>query len=168
MQSKLLATKIVSKFFLEVDYQHKLINPNNFRNIMPAPAASASQNFFPIREITPYHKSWTIKGRVTQKSQMREFNRMGKGGGGGGQGKVFSIDLVDKDGGEIRASFFNEAAQKYGETVQQGKVYTFSRGQAKVSNRQYSQVNHEYEITFGPEAKIEETADDGEITNDVM
>ena len=138
--------------------------------VQPAPGGEAKiqRTFFPIKEITPYHRSWTIKARVTAKSQVREFNRMSKGGSGGkggaGQGQVFSIDLVDKDGGEIRASFFNDAVPKFGKIIEQGKVYIFSKGGVKVSNKAYSQVNHEYELTFEPNSTITPTEDDGEIS----
>ena len=46
---------------------------------------------FPIREISTYTgRNWTIKARVTSKSQMRTFAN------DRGSGKVFSVDLLDK------------------------------------------------------------------------
>lgn len=46
--------------------------------------------------------------------------------------QVFSVDLVDKDGGEIRASFFNEAVGKFHSILEEGKVFTFRSGQVRV------------------------------------
>ena len=63
---------------------------------------------FPICEMTPFMSKWTIQARVTVKSDLRTFNRNAS------QGKVFSVDLLDKDGGEIRASFFNQMAARSG------------------------------------------------------
>lgn len=124
------------------------------------------KEYFPIKEITPYHKVWTIKARVTSKSTTREFARLK--GGAGGQGKVFSIDLVDSEGTEIRASFFNEAVTKFDEQIKASDVLELSRGAVKVANRAYAQNNHEYELTFGPESVITKLEDDGSISTNTI
>ena len=78
---------------------------------------------FPIREISTYNgRNWTIRGRVTMKSQVRTFTN------DRGNGKVFSVDLLDKDGGEIKASFFNQSVDKFFDLIDAGKIYTFSKG----------------------------------------
>lgn len=121
-----------------------------------APAAPA---FFPIRNLTGYQPHWTICARVTNKSATRTFNSKGSGA----PGKVFSVDLLDKEGGEIRASFFNQAADSYLEKLQQGKVYSFSKGTLRVANKQYNTTNHRYEIIFDKDALVEEVKDDAGI-----
>ena len=88
--------------------------------------------------------------RVTSKSQVRSFTTAARAG------SVFSIDLLDKDGGEIRASFFNKAADKFYASLEQGKVYTFSKGNVKVANKKYSSSKHTYELTFEDDAMIVE------------
>ncbi|EER15585.1 replication factor a 1, rfa1, putative [Perkinsus marinus ATCC 50983] len=83
--------------------------------------------YFPIREISSYSmRNWTIKARVTAKSPVRHFTNA-RGGG-----SVFSVDLLDKEGSEIRGSFFNAAAEKFDKLLQKGKVYTFSKGNVKI------------------------------------
>jgi replication factor A1 len=110
---------------------------------------------FPIREISTYTgRNWTIKARVTSKSQMRTFSN------DRGNGKVFSVDLLDKDGGEIKASFFNSSADRFFPTIDAGKVYTFSKGNVKVANKRYSTSKHNYEINFDADAVIEAVNDD--------
>jgi replication factor A1 len=112
-------------------------------------------SLFPIREISTYTgRNWTIKARVTLKSQMRTFSN------DRGSGKVFSVDLLDKDGGEIKASFFNGSADKFYNTVEAGKVYTFTKGNVKVANKRYSTSKHNYEINFDADAVIELSMDD--------
>jgi len=113
---------------------------------------------FPISEISAYVQRWTIRGRVTNKSQLRSFARSGSGGG-----KVFHVHILDVHGGEIRASFFGDAAEKYSELLQLGKCYTFSRGNVKVANPQFNPCNHRYEITFDKLAQVDEAADDERI-----
>lgn len=110
--------------------------------------------FLPISEISSYQTKWMIKARVTNKAPMRTFKR------GTGEGKVFHVDLLDSAGGEIRASFFNDAADKYFDLVEVKKCYKFSKGSAKIANRQYNTTNHRYELTFEKDAVIESVADD--------
>lgn len=111
----------------------------------------------PISEISSYHSRWMIKARVTGKSPLRQFNSRG------GAGKVFSVELLDKFGGEIRASVFNQGADKYFDLLVVGKVYVFSRGSVKIANRQFNPTNHRYELTFDKEAVIAPSSDDAEI-----
>ena len=108
--------------------------------------------FFPISELSSYQSGWTIRARVTAKSQMRTFGK-------DKQGKVFSVDLLDDKGGEIRASFFGLAADQFSDRLQQGKCFTFSKGSLRVANRQYNTCNHRYEIVFEKDSTIEEADD---------
>jgi len=111
----------------------------------------------PISEISSYIQKWTIKARVTSKSAVRTFSR------GSGSGKVFSANLLDVHGGEIKASFFNEAVDSFGEKMQVGKCYCLSRGTVRIANQQFNSCSHRYELVFDKGAQIEEAADDVEI-----
>ncbi len=46
-------------------------------------------NLTPIKLLSPYNHRWTIKARVTAKSEMKEWQNER------GSGKLFSIDLLD-------------------------------------------------------------------------
>jgi len=116
----------------------------------------SSAALFPISEISAYTSKWMIKARVTSKTPIRNFTK-GQGG------KVFSCDLLDKEGGEIRATFWHAAVDKYGEMLQVGKCFTFSRGSVKIANRQFNMCNHRYELNFDKDAMVEESADDIEV-----
>jgi replication factor A1 len=119
---------------------------------------AAEQMFLPIVELSAYQRGWSIKARVTNKSQLRTFSNRS-----GGQGKVFSVDLLDAMGGEIRASFFNEAVDKFGNVLEKGKCVTLSKGTVKIANRQYNNCNHRYELTFDKDAIVEIVKDDASI-----
>ena len=95
--------------------------------------------------------------RVTAKTPVKTFTT------GTRNGSLFSIDLLDKDGGEIRASFFNKAADKFYTLIEQGKVYKLSKGNVKVANKQFSSCNHNYEINFDDDAIIELQEDEAGI-----
>lgn len=118
---------------------------------------SADQLILPISEISTYHSRWMIKARVTGKSQIRQFSKGANGG------KVFSMELLDKSGGEIRCSFFNQAVDKYFDVLEVGKCYVLSKGTVKIANRQFNPCNHRYELTFDKEATVAPTGDDIEI-----
>lgn len=120
-------------------------------------AAAAEKEYFPIGEISTYATSWTICARIQNKSQIRTWNKSGK------EGKVFSIDLLDAQGGEIRASFFNEIVDKFYDKLHKGKCYTFTKGSVKVANRQFNMCNHRYELVFDKAAEVEEVKDDARI-----
>lgn len=117
-----------------------------------------SHMVLPISELSPYQAKWMIKGRVTAKSQRRTFNNRA-----GQPGKVFSVDLLDKFGGEIRASFFNEAVDQFEEQLKMGQCYVFSRGSLKVANKQYNATNHRYELIFDKGGTVAPCADDADI-----
>mmetsp|Transcript_26812 Transcript_26812/g.80773 ORF Transcript_26812/g.80773 Transcript_26812/m.80773 type:complete len:458 (+) Transcript_26812:66-1439(+) len=118
---------------------------------------ATEQCCLPISELSAYVQRWTIRARVTSKSVLRTFSK------GAGNGKVFHVQLLDVHGGEIRASFFNEAADKLFETLQVGKCYSLSRGSVRIANRQFNPCNHRYEISFDKMAEVEQVADDGAI-----
>lgn len=113
---------------------------------------------FPIRELSPYHRNWTICARVTSEPKIREFTAQGGRGG-----KVFSVDLLDKEGDQIRASFFNDAVTKFASLMEKGKVFTFSKGNIKVADKRFNNLSHPYEITFFSDAMISPAADDVSI-----
>ncbi len=77
---------------------------------------------------------------------------------------MFSIDLLDSNGGEIRGTFFKEAATKFFPVIMEGQVYTFSGGVLKiVQNRQYTTIKNQYEITFNQNSEIKAASEDSAI-----
>lgn len=123
--------------------------------------AMVEQSYFPISEISTYHSKWVLRARVTAKGTLRTFQARG----GGSPGQVFDVHLLDESGSEIRASLFGTAAEMYKDKIEQGKVYTFSRGTVKIANRQYNRCPHRYELVFDTHALIEEVADCVKIQN---
>jgi len=116
----------------------------------------ASLPIFPINELSPYHRSWVIKARVTTKAQVRTFQRRG----GGAEGKLFSIELLDAEEGQIRATFFNEAVDTYQNMLEVGKIYFFSGGSLRIADKRYNTCSHRYEISFDRACNIEKASDD--------
>jgi replication factor A1 len=59
---------------------------------------------------------WTIKARITAKSELRRWSNAK------GEGTLFSIDLLDNMGGEIKGTFFKDACDKFFPVLEEGKV----------------------------------------------
>lgn len=55
---------------------------------------------------------------------------------------------------------FNEAAKKFFEKFQLGKVYFISRGTLKVANKQFKTVQNDYEMTLNENSEVEEASNE--------
>lgn len=111
----------------------------------------------PIAALNIYNSRWTIKARVTTKSDIRTWSNAK------GEGSLFSIELLDNSGTDIRGTFFREGVDKYYNMLQPGKVYRISGGRLKVANMQYNTCKSSFEITFDQNTEIHLDDDDGQI-----
>ncbi len=136
-------------------------------NTIPAPPQIQQQiptpqtkepNIIPINALTIYHPVWTIKARVTAKSNMRTFGSDTK------IGKLFSVDFIDKDSNEIRAIAFNEVADKWFNQIEIGYVYLVSKASVKqVQNKRFSPIKCDCEITLTMNSIVELVENDKNI-----
>ncbi|GFZ45306.1 Single-stranded DNA-binding protein p68 subunit [Saitozyma sp. JCM 24511] len=156
--------------------QHSIAPPVAAAAAAPAPAAPARTNgaapartgsnnrsagpgkdgmgpLYPIEGLSPYQNKWTIKARVTQKSDIKHWSNQR------GEGKLFSVTFMDETG-EIRATGFNDAVDRFYELLQEGKVYFVSRARVNIAKKQFSNVNNEYEIMFENSTEIDPCDDD--------
>ncbi|CAN6336074.1 unnamed protein product [Urochloa humidicola] len=122
--------------------------PPGHMNRGPATKNEATRAI-PVAQLNPYQERWTIKARVTSKTDLRHYNNSR------GPGKVFSFDLLDAQGGEIRATCFNVQADQFFDLIEVDKVYLISRGSLKPAQKKFNPLNHEYEITMDFKTTIE-------------
>ena len=115
-----------------------------------------SEVITPMSQLTIYTQKWTIKARVSNKSEMRTF-RNAKG-----EGQLMTVDIVDNQQTEMRSTFFGLAAQKFHPILQIGKVYTFSKGSVKPANPRYN-PKAQYELMFDDHSEIVQVQDDSNI-----
>ncbi|GLT25193.1 hypothetical protein SLA2020_003380 [Shorea laevis] len=123
-------------------------------NMAPAARMSLTRRVHPLVSLNPYQGNWTIKVRVTSKGNMRTYRNAR------GEGCVFNVELTDEDGTQIQATMFNEAARKFYDKFQLGKVYYISRGTLKVANMQFKTVKNDYEMTLNENSEVEEAANE--------
>ncbi|VFQ68137.1 unnamed protein product [Cuscuta campestris] len=109
----------------------------------------APARIIPISALNPYQGRWAIKARVTAKGDIRRYNNAK------GDGKVFSFDLLDSDGGEIRATCFNAVLDHFYETIQVGKVYMISKGSLKPAQKNFNHLKNEWEILLEASSTVD-------------
>ena len=110
-----------------------------------------------ISELNTYQNRWTIKARVTTKSDIRSWVNAK------GEGSLFSVELIDSSAIDIKATFFKEAVDKFYEMLEVDKVYTFSGGRLKDAKMEYNVCKCPYEISFDQKAEIHLADDTGDI-----
>lgn len=78
-----------------------------------------------------------------------------------GEGKLFSVNLLD-DTGEIRATAFNDAAERLYAIFQVDKVYYVSTPcRVTLAKKQFSNLPNDYELQFEKDTEVEEAEDQG-------
>ncbi|KAJ4847719.1 Replication protein A 70 kDa DNA-binding subunit A [Turnera subulata] len=114
--------------------------PPNYRNHGAIMKNEAPARIIPIAALNPYQGRWAIKARVTAKGDLRRYNNAR------GDGKVFSFDLLDSDGGEIRVTCFNAVVDRFYDVIEVGKVYLISKGSLKPAQKNFNHLKNEWEI----------------------
>lgn len=109
----------------------------------------------PISTLSPYSGGrWRIKARVLVRGEIRRFNNAR------GEGQLMKVDLADQSG-EISATFFGKAVDKYYSLLKPGQVLTFQKGQIKAANKRYDRGD--YVLIFEESSVIEAVAEDHAI-----
>jgi replication factor A1 len=120
----------------------------------PTAARSAAigrpnRSIYPIEGLSPYQNNWTVKARVTHKSEIRTWVNQR------GEGKLFNVTLMDETG-EIRATGFNAVVDELYDKLEEGKVYYISKGRVNLAKKKFSNVQNDYEMSFEKNTDIEE------------
>ncbi|KAG0598564.1 hypothetical protein M758_12G084200 [Ceratodon purpureus] len=125
-----------------------------YGNRGPIVKNEAPARIIPIAALNPYQGRWTIKARITSKSDVRRFHNAK------GEGKVCSFDMLDADGGEIRATCFNNVVDQFYDRVEVGKVYLISKGSLKAAQKNYNHLKNDWEIFLENQTTIEPCYDE--------
>ncbi|OMP08017.1 Nucleic acid binding, tRNA/helicase-type [Corchorus olitorius] len=139
--------EMVSKSAAQIIYEQR-------ENMAPSTRMAMSRRVHPLVSLNPYQGNWTIKVRLTSKGNMRTYKNAR------GEGCVFNVELTDEDGTQIQATMFNEAARKFFDKFQLGKVYYISKGTLKLANKQFKTVKNDYEMTLNENSMVEEASNE--------
>ncbi|KAF5185413.1 Replication protein a dna-binding subunit a [Thalictrum thalictroides] len=126
----------------------------NYRNHGAIVKNEAPARIIPIAALNPYQGRWAIKARVTAKGDLRRYNNAR------GDGKVFSFDLLDSDGGEIRVTCFNAVVDRFYDSIDVGKVYMISKGSLKPAQKNFNHLKNEWEIFLEATSSVEVCPDE--------
>ncbi|PKS07609.1 hypothetical protein jhhlp_006215 [Lomentospora prolificans] len=119
----------------------------------PRPADKPNVNIYPIEALSPYASKWTIRARVSAKSDIRTWHRNGN------EGKLFSVNLLDESG-EIKATAFNDQVDEFYNLLQPGQVYYISPPcRIQFAKKQFSNLPNDFEMTFERGTIIEKAED---------
>lgn len=110
----------------------------------------------PIESLSPYQNNWTIKGRVSYKGDIRTWSNSK------GEGKLFNVNFLDESD-EIRATAFNEMAEKFANLLDEGKVYYISKARIQQSKPKFSHLSHPYELSLDRDTEITECYDTSDV-----
>ena len=112
-------------------------------------SSTAHANIYPIEALSPYAHKWTIKARVTSKSDIKTWHNKN------GEGKLFSVNLLDESG-EIRGTGFNDQCDTLFELFQEGGVYYItSPCRVNMAKKQFSNLSNDYELMFERDTQVE-------------
>ncbi|KZV31988.1 replication protein A 70 kDa DNA-binding subunit A-like [Dorcoceras hygrometricum] len=126
----------------------------NYKNHGTIMRNEAPARIIPIAALNPYQGRWAIKARVTAKGDLRRYNNAK------GDGKVFSFDLLDSDGGEIRVTCFNAVVDRFYESIEAGKVYVISKGSLKPAQKNFNHLKNEWEIFLEATSSVDLCTDE--------
>ncbi|PFH60253.1 hypothetical protein XA68_11240 [Ophiocordyceps unilateralis] len=122
------------------------------------PAAhAAGGTIYPIEGLSPFAHKWTIKARVTVKSDIKTWHKAT------GEGKLFSVNLLDESG-EIRATGFNDQCDAFYDLLQEGSVYYItSPCRVTLAKKQFSNLPNDYELMLERDTVIVKAADQADV-----
>lgn len=117
----------------------------------------APMQLTPISALNSYQNRWTVKARVTQKADIRRYSNAR------GEGKFFSFDFLDADGGEIRVVGWNDMCDKFFDQVTVGQVYTLTKASLRNKRGTFNQTRHQFEVHLENASVLELVQDEASI-----
>ncbi|MCQ2820921.1 MAG: hypothetical protein MJ252_26990 [archaeon] len=114
--------------------------------------------YTPLKMLTTFSRDFTILVRVTAKTEIKTFSNSHTP-----NGKLFSVNIIDKQGTEMQITCFNKVAEKFYEAFQKDCVYEIKGGYVKINDKKYTTIKSDYKLILDDKATVRKVEDDGEI-----
>jgi len=115
------------------------------------------KKYHPVKSLNPFMKDFQIKVRVTHKQDVRTWKNAK------GEGKLFNVNLLDKEGTEIQGTAFNEAVDALYPAFEVGKCYIIRKARVKISNKRFTHIKHDYQLDLNVDTEVADAAEDQDI-----
>ncbi|KAH9297067.1 hypothetical protein KI387_028749, partial [Taxus chinensis] len=102
-----------------------------------------------INQLHPYHMAWILEGRVIRKGTIHNYSNAK------GEGQILNFNVIDTLGDDINVTCFGKAADFYHEKIQEGTVYTISKGTLKYVKIGYRDSSSPWEIMLEMDSIME-------------
>ena len=113
-----------------------------------------------LSQISTFTKNICLYVKLIRKSTTKEFhNKVTQK-----EGRLLSIDLLDKTGFEMQATIFDETIEKYGDLLEEGNVYYIKGGYAKLNDKRFTNIKTDYRLIFDMNTQITKIIDDNIFT----
>lgn len=123
---------------------------------------AGQDQYYPIKKITMFLRMFTIKVRVTAKSDIKSWSNPK------GEGRLFSVDLIDQAGDQIRATAFTNVVDRFYPLLEEGKVYTISNAKVRPAKKGMTRFQCEYDLQLEESTDIQPVGEDRSIKQNVF
>lgn len=120
----------------------------SLRDATDRPQACPSHNM-DVAALSVFATGWKLQARVVHKGPIQQWKNARSAG------QLFHVCLVDTEGQEIAATFFNAGVELFHSLIQETQSYIFSGGKVTKSSHKYKLVDCELHINFDERANIE-------------
>jgi len=91
-----------------------------------------AEDVVPLSSLVPTSSNWTVKASVTKKIPPKRWKKSY------GSGTVANVDIIDKEGIQMRIAMFDRAVDKFYALFEIGSVYLISNAKIQAANQQYT------------------------------
>ena len=98
--------------------------------------------YTPIKALSTFNYDWRIKARITKKGERRSWKNQRT------EGYLLNVELMDKHGTQIQATFFKDACDKFEPIIREGGIFLFSNGTVKIANQRFTSIKNDFCLVF--------------------
>jgi replication factor A1 len=103
--------------------------------------------------LNTFTQDWSLKAQVVKKYDFKHYKNAR------GEGHFLKIELMDESNCQIEATMFNDAANKLVDVFQTGKTYIIKGGRVGISNKKFTTIQNDYNLTLDVFSHVEECQD---------